>query len=252
MESKMESRIKDLWELRAEGYSELINVELNNEFGDAWRKFLLSQAPEKDRLDVLDIGTGPGFFPIILGEAGHNVTGIDLTDNMLKYAKLNAESQNVKAEFIRMNCQFLKFDEDSFDLIVCRNLTWTLEQPEECYKEWRRVLRPGGVLLIFDANWNHYQFYEDARKRHEKCDQMMLEKFGHHIHDHSTMEESEAISVKLPMGRYQRPEWDLQILLKIGFKKVFTDIDLTDDLPVKSEDVIVNLDTPLFMVGAVK
>ena len=55
MESKMESRIKDFWELQAEGYSELINVELNNEFGDAWRKLLLSQVPEKDRLDVLDI-----------------------------------------------------------------------------------------------------------------------------------------------------------------------------------------------------
>ena len=54
------------------------------------------------------------------------------------------------------------------------------------------------------------------------------------------------------MGRYQRPEWDLQTLLKIGFKKVFTDIDLTDDLPVKNEDIIVNLDTPSFMVGAVK
>ena len=60
------------------------------------------------------------------------------------------------------------------------------------------------------------------------------------------------IIVKLPMGRYQRPEWDLQTLLEIGFRKVFTDIDLTDDLPVKNEDIIVNLDTPSFMVGAVK
>ena len=38
----------------------------------------------KDHLRILDIGTGPGFFPMILAEAGYHVTAIDYTPGMLE------------------------------------------------------------------------------------------------------------------------------------------------------------------------
>lgn len=45
---------------------------------------------EKEELKVLDVGCGPGFFPIILAEAGYNVTAVDYTEEMLEKARENA------------------------------------------------------------------------------------------------------------------------------------------------------------------
>ena len=69
----------------------------------------------KDHLRILDIGTGPGFFPMILAEAGYHVTAIDYTPGMLEKAAENAakfigeKSRNI--EFKRMDAQALEYDE---------------------------------------------------------------------------------------------------------------------------------------------
>ncbi len=50
----------------------------------------------KDHLRILDIGTGPGFFPMILAEAGYHVTAIDYTPGMLEKAAENAAKLSEK------------------------------------------------------------------------------------------------------------------------------------------------------------
>ena len=40
-------------------------------------------------MKILDIGTGPGFFPMILSEAGYTVAAVDYTEEMLEKAKEN-------------------------------------------------------------------------------------------------------------------------------------------------------------------
>ena len=84
---------------------------------------ILEYAPSKDCLDILDIGTGPGFFPIVLSQGGHNVTGIDLTENMIEFARFNLARESASAKLMTMDCQDLKFPDNSFDLLICRNLT---------------------------------------------------------------------------------------------------------------------------------
>ena len=57
---------------------------------------------------------------------------------------------------------------NAFDVIVTRNLTWDLPHPESAYREWHRVLRSGGILLNFDANWYRYQFDSFAREAYDE------------------------------------------------------------------------------------
>lgn len=45
------------------------------------------------------------------------------------------------------------FADETFDVVISRNLTWTLPNAEHAYGEWMRVLKTGGVLLNFDANY---------------------------------------------------------------------------------------------------
>ena len=86
------SEIESYWTTRAEGYSEVNHKELNGMQKGAWLEVLKGQFPEKakDEIKILDIGTGPGFFPVILAEAGYKVTAVDYTEEMLNKAKQNA------------------------------------------------------------------------------------------------------------------------------------------------------------------
>ena len=61
-----------------------------------------------------------------------------------------------------------EFEDESFDVIISRNLTWNLPHPEMAYKEWLRVLKKGGKLLNFDANWYGYLYDDKKREAHRE------------------------------------------------------------------------------------
>lgn len=96
-ELELQLTIKKYWTGSAEGYSRLIKNELSSCRKDTWRNKILANDPKQECLEILDIGTGPGFFPIILGEAGHCLTAVDCTEKMLAEARNNAEVAGVKA-----------------------------------------------------------------------------------------------------------------------------------------------------------
>ena len=91
---KLLDEIESYWNTRTEGYSEVNHKELAGTQKNAWLKLLTSYFPDKpkEEIRILDIGTGPGFFPVILAEAGYKVDAVDYTEGMLEKAKENPES----------------------------------------------------------------------------------------------------------------------------------------------------------------
>ena len=89
---KLLEEIRSYWNNRADGYSRVNQEELHSEQKEKWKEVLLEQLPkkEKDQVKILDIGTGPGFFAILLAEEGYQVTAVDYTEQMLQEAKSNA------------------------------------------------------------------------------------------------------------------------------------------------------------------
>ena len=250
---ELNERIKDFWEADAEGYSVTVNRELNSPKKDAWVELVLEYAPKKDKLDILDVGTGPGFFPIVLSQAGHNVTGTDITENMIACAKRNAQAHGVSPTLLTMDCQQLDFPDDSFDLIICRNLTWTLDDPRKAYEQWLRVLRRGGRMLIFDANWNLHTVSEEATKEHERKIREIEEKYGPYDgRGHNNPDEIADISTKLFMRDKQRPQWDMDMMLSLGFSKVFADITVGARYAETEREKALQQVTPPFVVGGEK
>lgn len=94
--SDLKNEIHDYWTNRARGYSEYNQQEMADARRTMWRDKLLAllgnQFPEREprEIKILDVGTGPGFFAILLAEAGYQVTAIDYTEEMLKEAQQNA------------------------------------------------------------------------------------------------------------------------------------------------------------------
>lgn len=61
--------------------------------------------PEKKNLRILDVGCGTGFFTILLAKEGHQVTGIDLTPDMITHAKKLAEEEKADCQFAVMDAE---------------------------------------------------------------------------------------------------------------------------------------------------
>lgn len=250
---KILERVEKYWDNRAEEYCEINISELNSFKREAWIRLINEYAPkiEGRKLKVLDIGTGPGFFAIIMASCGYDVTAIDYTEGMLEKAKNNARIFDFNIKFKRMDAQNLEFEDDTFDLIITRNLTWNLEKPYEAYKEWYRVLSKGGRLLNFDANW--YLHVHDEEKRRE-YNEDRLNSLKNNFEDHyinTNIEEMEYIARRLPLSKEIRPEWDTKQLINIGFNKIIIEMGIGNRVWDDEEKVNYG-STPMFMIAGEK
>lgn len=250
---KLLSEIESYWSTRAEGYSEVNHKELNGIQKEAWLKTLKRQFPEKkkEELKILDIGTGPGFFPVILAEAGYKVTAVDYTQEMLDTAKKNAGELCEKIVFHKMDAQDLKFEDNTFDVVISRNLTWNLKDPKGAYREWHRVLKPGGRLLNFDANWYGY-LYDDKKREAYENDRRNVERGS--LDDHylcTDIDRMEKIALQVPLSETRRPGWDVKVLKELGASQIQVNEDIWQQ--VWSEEEKLNYgSTPMFMIEVKK
>lgn len=247
---------RDYWTQRSTTYSKENREELADEHRDIWKNVLTEQItrhfPHKSgaELRILEVGTGPGFFAIILTEAGYRVTAIDLTPAMLAQAKSNAGALAERIDFREMNAEELEFADESFDVIVTRNLTWNLPHPEKAYTQWCRVLKRGGMLLNFDANWYHYLFDAAARDGYRQDRENTAAKGYDDLNVGDNYDIMEDIACRIPLSSILRPEWDRRILTGLGMS-VTIDETIWERVWFEQEQSSF-ASTPMFMVCAIR
>ena len=247
---------REYWNGRASSYSDVNKWELGGESRSSWKAAISScigahypHSPAGD-ISVLDVGCGPGFFAVILTELGYRVTAADLSDEMLGEAVLNAGPLAEKIDFRRDNAENLDLPDDSFDVVVSRNLTWNLPHPDLAYSEWYRVLKPGGLLINFDANWYRYLYDEERRVLYE-ADRTKSADLG--LDDQNVgdnFDVMEEIARDMPLSKIERPGWDIGFLTGLGLQ-ASADTDIWQSVWTDQEKVNFS-STPLFMVTAVK
>ena len=72
---------------------------------------------------------------------------------MITRAKELADKYGADVTYEVMDAMELSYADETFDVVITRNLTWTLPDIQKAYKEWHRVLKKGGLLLNYDANY---------------------------------------------------------------------------------------------------
>lgn len=241
------------WAKRADGYCQVNIKELNSEKKNEWLKFIINNIRyiNNRKIKVLDIGTGPGFFAIMIASLGLEVTAIDYTNEMLEKAKENSGKYKDSIRFLKMDAHQLNFEDNTFDLIVTRNLTWNLCDPIKAYKEWYRVLAKGGKLINFDANWYNHLYDNEKRKEYENDRKNVSLR---NIKDHYTctnIDAMEEIAKKLPLSKIKRPAWDVEQLINIGAKHVKVEENI-GDLLWDYEEKINYASTPMFVISLEK
>ena len=203
-----------------------------------------------DTLQILEVGTGPGFLAILLAEANYQVTAIDLTPAMLEEAECNAGELKERINFMEMNAEALCFPSCSFDVVLSRNVTWNLPNPALAYSEWVRVLKPHGLLMNFDANWYQYLFDQNRREAYDQDRENSAKQGLADLNLGDNFDRMEEIARKIPLSRMQRPAWDIETLSELGLS-VKTDCRIWEHVWSLQEKINF-ASTPLFFVSGSK
>lgn len=122
----------------------------NRNFIDRSVKWIISRFKIDENTRVADFGCGPGLYTERFAEQGATVTGIDFSENSLRYAKQAAARKNLEIRYVLMN--YLDFDTpERFDLItmiMCDFCALSPDQRKTMLSKFRSLLKPGGLVLL--------------------------------------------------------------------------------------------------------
>lgn len=148
----LKEQIRAYWSERAKTFDRAFGhgIFSDHEF-HAWQEPIrttLGTSP----LRVLELACGTGEVTKLIHDLGHDVTALDFSEAMLEVARAKHACKR-RLRFLLADAENTMEPDQSYDAIVCRHLVWTLTEPEKTFREWRRLLKSGGKLLIYDGDW---------------------------------------------------------------------------------------------------
>ncbi|UXR93118.1 glycosyltransferase [Agrobacterium tumefaciens] len=96
--------------------------------------------------DVLDIASGEGFGSALLAEKARSVVGVDISDEAVLHAQTKYKAKNIS--FKTGSCEAIPLQSSSVDVVISFETLEHIDAHESFLREIKRVLRPGGVLVI--------------------------------------------------------------------------------------------------------
>jgi ubiquinone/menaquinone biosynthesis C-methylase UbiE len=159
-------------------------VEIKDHFRGQFNKYTrkaFHMLPKSDKPHILDIGCGSGVPTIELAKLSDGeIIGIDINQSLLERLNRKTEEQGFSDRVKTVNCSLFEIDfpDESFDIVWAEGSIWIIGF-ERGLKEWRRLLKPNGFLVVHDeirtvsnkldkiASFgyrlvNHFQLPEDA------------------------------------------------------------------------------------------
>jgi ubiquinone/menaquinone biosynthesis C-methylase UbiE len=141
---KRARRLRRYWDKHARNYDKQMAFWERRLFGDG-RQWVCAQATG----DTLEVAVGTGrnlpYYP-----HGIRLTGIEFSPAMLDLARRQAQQLDVEVDLRLGDAQALDLPDASFDTVVCTLSLCAIPDERRAVTEMRRVLRPGGRLLLLD------------------------------------------------------------------------------------------------------
>ena len=143
---------------------DLANHWLSGGIDFFWRHRLVQLAKQDQPVDVLDLATGSGdvLFALRQGLGDQaRLIGLDFCEPMLEQARAKRQKKALEEggnQFLAGDCLDLPFADESFDLITIAFGLRNLADREKGLSEMRRVLRPGGRLIVLEFSQPYLWF----------------------------------------------------------------------------------------------
>lgn len=162
----LRDEIKAYWSARAATFDQSPGHEIFSEDERAaWHALIERHLGRGGGRKALDLASGTGVISHLMVDLGYEVTGIDWSEAMLEQARAKAAARNRMIRYHLGDAEHTLEADNSYDVIITRHLVWTLVDPAACFAEWRRVLKPGGMLLVIDGDFVNAGFAERLVKR---------------------------------------------------------------------------------------
>lgn len=128
---------------------------------------------------VLDVGCGTGVVARTIARRpafkGH-VTGIDLSPSLIHAAQRLGQTEGLaaKIDFRAGDSQSLKLPDAAFDAVIAHTLISHVDDPQAVIEELARVVKPGGMIGIFDGDYASITFGTDDPARGRAMDEAII------------------------------------------------------------------------------
>lgn len=150
----LRDEIQAYWSSRAETFDTQPGHEIFSEAERAaWHALLRRHLGEGAGRAALDLACGTAVVSHLLDDLGFEVTGMDWAEPMLERARAKAAARGRRIRFYLGDAENTLEPDQSYDVITNRHLVWTLVDPLAAFREWHRLLKPGGKLLVVDGDF---------------------------------------------------------------------------------------------------
>jgi SAM-dependent methyltransferase len=139
-----------LWDDEAQTFDEAADHGLRDPaVRAAWRTLMLDLLPPAPAR-VADLGCGTGTLALLLTEEGYDVTGVDVSPEMVRRARAKAPG----VEFVEADAAAPPLDRASYDVVLSRHVLWAMPDPAAALARWQDLLTPGGRLVLVEGSWS--------------------------------------------------------------------------------------------------
>ena len=136
----------EFWSKVAPKYDQVVDLQI----GPETRSMAREQVAKEGRLgDLAEFGCGTGFYTEVLADRANSVVATDVSPGMLALAKARIRTPNVA--FQVEDCQKTSLPAGAFDTAFM-SLVIHFTDPAKTLVEMRRILKPGGTLLILNLD----------------------------------------------------------------------------------------------------
>jgi SAM-dependent methyltransferase len=111
---------------------------------------LAARLPREGR--ILEVGCGTGGLLVPVLRSGRSIEGADIAARWLVVARRRLADHGLTGTLVAASAERLPWADDQFDAVVADSLVEHLDDPAQALREWVRVLRPGGRLIVWSPN----------------------------------------------------------------------------------------------------
>jgi SAM-dependent methyltransferase len=157
----MQDRAREWWNAWADEFQDAAEAEPSVAWGPG--------SPPGDDLGLLgdldgtraiELGCGGGQFGVAVSLRGADVTGVDISEEQLAYARELADEHGEDVEFVEASVTAMPMiDDGAYDLAFCAYALQWVEDLEACFDEAYRVLRDGG-RFVFSVDHPFYKLFD--------------------------------------------------------------------------------------------